>query len=66
MRIFAILLTLISSCLVAAADFSPSARWITASQGDADAPNTWIAFRKDVTIDRGPEEGVASISADSK
>ena len=66
MRIFAILLTLISSCLVAAADFSPSARWITASQGDADAPNTWIAFRKDVTIDRVPEEVVASISADSK
>lgn len=52
--------------LHAAGDFPEKARWITAAQGEVDAPNTWIAFRRDVQLDKLPREVVASIAADSK
>ena len=34
--------------------------------GTTDAPNQWIAFRKDVNLEKVPSEAVARISADSK
>ncbi len=63
-----LVLALLSVCVLtsAAAEFSSDARWITAAQGEVDAENTWIAFRKDVTLDAIPDEAVALIAADSK
>ena len=49
-----------------AAGFSDKARWITASHPNINNPNTWIAFRKDVHVDKVKGEVLASIAADSK
>ena len=61
-----LLLFCLCSLTSSAVDFSEGARWITASQGEVNAPNTWIAFRRDVTLDAVPSEVQASIAADSK
>lgn len=29
-------------------------------------PNTWIAFRKDIVLDKVPRQAIASIAADTK
>lgn len=42
------------------------ARWITADAPTRDSANTWIAFRKDITLNRVPKTAVAQIAADSK
>lgn len=43
------------------------AKWITAdTDKDVNAPNTWIAFRKDFNLKKVPSEAVAKIGADSK
>ena len=34
--------------------------------GTTDAPNQWIAFRKDIHLENVPSEALARISADSK
>ena len=61
-----LLLFCLCSLTSSAVDFSEGARWITASQGEVNAPNIWIAFRRDVTLDAVPSEVQASIAADSK
>ena len=48
-----------------AADFG-DARWITASQGEVNVPNTWLAFRRDIQLESVPHEALAQIAADSK
>lgn len=40
--------------------------WISADHKDANAPNTWIAFRKDVSFAEKPGSLVLDIAADSK
>lgn len=40
--------------------------WITSPEQEVNAPNTWIAFRRDVQIDKLPSEVVAQIAVDSK
>ena len=49
-----------------ASDFSNKSYWITTSDKDANKPNSWIAFRKDITLDQIPNEAIANICADSK
>lgn len=41
------------------------AHWISAP-GVQDTANTWIGFRKEFTLDRLPDEALASVAADSK
>lgn len=53
-------------CLLHAANFVTESRWITAAEGNVNAENTWIAFRKDITLDQVPSKVEASIAADSK
>lgn len=45
--------------------YAEGAKWIS-SADNKDEINTWVAFRKDVNIDRVPEQAVAKIAADSK
>ena len=66
MRKSLFIIALVYSCLLCAADFVPESRWITASEGNVDAENTWIAFRKDITLGSIPMKVEASIAADSK
>ena len=66
MRKSLFIIALVYSCLLCAADFVPESRWITASDGNVDAENTWIAFRKDITLGSIPMKVEASIAADSK
>ncbi len=43
------------------------AKWITVSNGNADAPNTWTSYRCDVVVDKDvPEKVTANICVDSK
>lgn len=43
-----------------------AAKWISADDFSADAPNTWVAFRKDVKLDSVPKSVSVKIGADSK
>ena len=43
-----------------------AAKWISADDFSADAPNTWVAFRKDVKLDSVPKSVKVKIGADSK
>lgn len=47
-------------------DICAQPRWITTAQQDANQPNTWIAFRKDVTLKKAPSVAMTRIAADSK
>lgn len=42
------------------------AQWITAANGNVNAVNTWIAFRKDIDMTEKPKKLMARIAADSK
>ena len=42
------------------------AQWITADEPNVNDVNTWIAFRRDITLDNQPEKAVLHIAADSK
>ena len=42
------------------------AKWISADSSERSSPNTWIAFRKDITLDEVPETTLTQIAADSK
>lgn len=66
MRKLLLLFGLLCCSLLQAADFVPESRWITASEGEVNAENTWIAFRKDVVLDYLPPKVEASIAAASK
>ena len=43
-----------------------NARWITAGEGNADAPNSWVRFRRDVSLSSLPDRVECSICVDSK
>ena len=58
-------LALLTSVGSAAQEYSWKAKWISKEQCLSEA-NTWLAFRKDVTLDKVPESLVARIAADSK
>lgn len=40
--------------------------WISSIQPVADSVNTWIAFRKDLSVSKNPKDAVAIIAADTK
>lgn len=65
-KTFLVLLAVICCNMLRAEGFDAAARWISANSGEADEVNTWVAFRKDVSVDKVPSEVLASISADSK
>ena len=46
--------------------FAQTAKWIAVDDKNANNPNTWTAFRKDVTLASVPKSLVARISVDSK
>lgn len=46
--------------------FAGEPRWISADVADADGPNTWIAFRKDINLTEKPKSMILDIAADSK
>ncbi len=46
--------------------FGADAKWIAADDSTVDAPNAWVAFRKDVNLDEVPSSVKAKIAADSK
>lgn len=47
-------------------DICAQPRWITTAEQDANQPNTWIVFRKDVTLKKAPSVAMTRIAADSK
>lgn len=48
-----------------AADIT-AARWITCAADSVNKPNTWIAFRHDISLDKVPQEAIVRIGADTK
>jgi hypothetical protein len=74
MKFLTILLTLFLyfvSCLSAAESYLPTtdwqAEWITAGELPEPAPaNLWLAFRKDVSLEKTPEKALCRIACDSK
>jgi hypothetical protein len=48
-----------------AEEYSWKAKWISKQECQSET-NTWLAFRKNVTLDKVPESLVARIGADSK
>ena len=48
------------------ASMSGQARWITSDSTGCDEYNTWIEFRKEISLKRVPREVCAEIAADSK
>lgn len=40
--------------------------WITSPEEQVNAPNTWIAFRRDFTLEKKPQHAEAIIAADTK
>ena len=59
------ILALLSCISMAAEGYSWKAKWISKEQCTSEA-NTWLAFRKDVHLDKVPRSIVAHIAADSK
>lgn len=47
-------------------DICAQPKWITTAEQEANKPNTWIAFRKDVTLKKVPSVAMTRIAADSK
>lgn len=41
-------------------------QWITVDDGNANQPNTWIAFRKDIVLEKKASAAICQIAADSK
>lgn len=41
-------------------------KWITSSEQDPNQVNTWIAFRKDITLNKVPSTALTQIAVDSK
>ncbi|MGM9621440.1 MAG: glycoside hydrolase, partial [Bacteroidaceae bacterium] len=60
-----LVLAMALSAVPSAAQWNNS-RWITVGEGNADAPNTWARFRRDVQLASLPERVEASICVDSK
>ena len=66
MKRIALILTLMLGSLLSVYAFDGRSRWITASEGQVNQPNTWIAFRCDVSLSAVPEQVRAEIAADRK
>ena len=69
MRLLRFLISALVAVLCTATVFAQDARWITASDENADKPNTWIEFRKDFSIDKLDKKlssVEAEIAVDSK
>ena len=49
-----------------ASAYGQPAKWIAPTDGIVDAPNRWLAFRKDFKVDEIPTSAKARIAADSK
>ena len=45
---------------------SAEGRWITSYQASGKKANTWIAYRKDITLKGKPSKETVRIAADSK
>ena len=60
-----IFVILLSYALSALAQWN-DAKWITVGEGNADVPNSWARYRKDVLIKSLPEQVLANICVDSK
>ncbi len=60
--------TLILLALLAAINSlsAQTSHWITADHASCNAPNTWIEFRKTLTLAESPQEACAHIAADTK
>lgn len=56
---------LLATALICLSACSEKAEWIS-SRDNKNQPNTWIAFRKDLDLNRVPQSAVARIAADSK
>ncbi len=63
MKIIKILLALIATFNLVLAQ---SAKWISADDSNANNPNTWTAFRKDIELAKIPDSLKAKIAVDSK
>ena len=69
MRLLRFLISALVAVLCTATVFAQDARWITASDENADKTNTWIEFRKDFSIDKLDKKlssVEAEIAVDSK
>ena len=55
-----------TAVLAVSTSFAQEAKWITASSAQADEPNTWVEFRKNITLDKVQKGVEAGIAADSK
>ena len=66
MKRITLIFTFVLSSLLSAHAFDNRSRWITASEGEVNKANTWIAFRRDITLHSVPEQVRTEIAADSK
>lgn len=41
-------------------------KWITTGEQETNKPNSWIAFRKDITLNKVPSAAITQIAADTK
>ena len=49
-----------------AAEKKKNVYWISSPQNGVNAPNSWVAFRRDITLDKLPKKAMAKIAADTK
>lgn len=59
-----ILLWLFCCCMLPLS--AAEAKWITADDSQANRPNTWIAFQKDIVLKKKPGRMMTKIACDSK
>lgn len=45
---------------------SAQAKWITTGEQETNQPNSWTAFRKDITLNKVPSTAITQIAADTK
>ena len=65
-NILFLLLCLSASAVFGKGNSREDACWISTPEAGADAPNTWIAFRRDFQIRKVPHQALAAIAADTK
>lgn len=57
---------LITCYLISLQITNAQSKWITSPEEKVNESNTWIAYRKDISIDRTPSRVIAKIAVDSK
>ena len=60
------LLSALMLMMTTATMYAQAAYWITADDSLRNRPNTWMEFRKDITLKKKPKTAEARIAADSK